>query len=62
MNNGITTFTGTTGWNVGMQGYLYVNDDGSISLSYTATDGADEVPWYGAYPDGSFKPITLQKN
>lgn len=62
MNNGITTFTGTTGWNVGMQGYLYVNDDGSISLSYTATDGADEVPWYGAYPDGSFKPIALQKN
>ena len=62
MNNGITTFTGITGWNVGMQGYLYVNEDGSISLSYTATDGADEVPWYGAYPDGCFEPITLKKN
>lgn len=61
MNNGITTFTGTTGWNVGMHGYLYVNNDGSISLSYTATDGADEVPWYGAYPDGSFEPIVLKK-
>ena len=61
MNNGIATFTGKTGWNVGMQGYLYANEDGSISLSYTATDGADEVPWYGAYPDGCLKPITLQK-
>lgn len=62
MNNGIATFTGKTGWNVGMHGYLYVNEDGSISLSYTATDGADEVPWYGAYPDGCFEPITLKKN
>lgn len=62
MNNGITTFTGITGWNVGIQGYLYVNEDGSISLSYTATDRADEVLWYGAYPDGCFEPIILKKN
>ena len=62
MRNGIATFTGTTGWNVGLHGYLYVNDDGSISLSYTAMLGADEVPWYGAYPDGTFEPIVLTKN
>ena len=62
MNNGITTFTGITGWNVGIQGYLYVNEDGSISLSYTATDRVDEVLWYGAYPDGCFEPIILKKN
>lgn len=61
MNHGIATFTGITGWNVGMQGYLYVNEDGSISISYTATGGADEVPWYGAYPDGCFHPISLKK-
>ena len=62
VKNSIATFTGTTGWNVGMHGYLYVNDDGSISLSYTATYGADLVPWYGAYPDGCFETVTLKKN
>ena len=52
MHNGIATFTGTSYWDSGMQGYLYVNDDGSITLSYSTTYGAE---------DGSFEPIVLKK-
>lgn len=52
MNNGIATFTGTSYWDSGMQGYLYVNDDGSITLSYSTTYGTE---------DGSFEPIVLKK-
>lgn len=52
MHNGIATFTGTSYWDSGMQGYLYVNDDGSITLSYSTTYGTE---------DGSFEPIVLKK-
>ena len=52
MHNGIATFTGTSYWDSGMQGYLYVNDDGSITLSYSTTYGTE---------DGSFEPIILKK-
>ena len=57
MNNGIATFTGTSYWESGMQGYLYVNDDGSITLSYSTTYVS---PLYGV-EDGSFEPIVLKK-
>lgn len=57
MNNGIATFTGTSYWDSGMQGYLYVNDDGSITLSYSTTYVS---PLYGV-EDGSFEPIVLKK-
>ena len=53
MNNGIATFTGASYWDAGMQGYLYVNEDGSITLSYSTT--------YGTNEDGSIKPIILKK-
>ena len=52
MNNGIATFTGVSYWDSGMQGYLFVNADGSITLSYSTTYGAE---------DGSFEPIVLKK-
>lgn len=52
MHNGIATFTGGSYWDSGMQGYLYVNDDGSITLSYSTTYGTE---------DGSFEPIVLKK-
>ena len=52
MNNGIATFTGTSYWDSGMQGYLFVNADGSITLSYSTTYGTE---------DGSFEPIVLKK-
>lgn len=52
MYNGIATFTGKSYWDSGMQGYLYVNDDGSITLSYSSTYGTD---------DGSFEPVVLKK-
>ena len=61
MNDGIGTFFGTTGWGVGIRGYLYVNEDGSISLSYTSMSGVENVIWYGAYPDATFEPIVLEK-
>ena len=57
MHNGIATFTGTSYWDSGMQGYLYVNDDGSITLSYSTT----YVSELYRMEDGSFKPITLKK-
>lgn len=57
MNNGIATFTGTSYWESGMQGYLYVNDDGSITLSYSTTYVS---PLYGV-EDGSFETIVLKK-
>ena len=52
LNHGIATFTGTSYWDSGMQGYLFVNADGSITLSYSTTYGAE---------DGSFEPILLKK-
>ena len=57
MHNGIATFTGTSYWDSGMQGYLYVNDDGSITLSYSTTYVSE---LYGM-EDGSFAPIVLKK-
>ena len=57
MHNGIATFTGTSYWDSGMQGYLYVNDDGSITLSYSTTYVSE---LYGM-EDGSFEPIVLKK-
>ena len=57
MHNGIATFTGTSYWDSGMQGYLYVNDDGSITLSYSTTYVSE---LYGM-EDGSFQPIVLKK-
>lgn len=52
MNNGIATFTGKSYWDSGMQGYLYVNEDGSITLSYSSTYGVE---------DGSFEPVVMKK-
>lgn len=57
MNDGIATFTGTSYWDSGMQGYLYVNDDGSITFSYSTTYVSE---LYGM-EDGSFEPIVLKK-
>lgn len=57
MYNGIATFTGKSYWDSGMQGYLYVNDDGSITLSYSTTYVSD---LYGA-EDGSFEPVVMKK-
>lgn len=52
MYNGIATFTGKSYWDSGMQGYLYVNEDGSITLSYSSTYGAE---------DGSFESVVMKK-
>lgn len=57
MHNGIATFTGTSYWDSGMQGYLYANADGSITLSYSTTYVSE---LYGM-EDGSFEPIVLKK-
>lgn len=57
MNNGIATFTGNSYWDSGMQGYLYVNEDGSITLSYSTTYVSD---LYGI-EDGSFEPVVMKK-
>ena len=57
VNDGIATFTGTSYWDSGMQGYLYVNDDGSITFSYSTTYVSE---LYGM-EDGSFEPIVLKK-
>lgn len=57
MYNGIATFTGKSYWDSGMQGYLYVNEDGSITLSYSTTYVSD---LYGT-EDGSFEPVVMRK-
>lgn len=41
INDGVVTFAGTSYWEEAMYGYMYVNDDGSITLSYSMYGNTD---------------------
>ena len=58
--DGIYTFYGKTGFGLFTIGYMYVNDDGDIVLSFVSS-GMENINWHGAYPTSSHGPITFKK-
>lgn len=57
--NGIYTFSGQTGWNAIMWGYMYFTDDGSLCISYTC-DNTEDIFWDG-FGEGTNAPLILKK-
>ncbi|MCI5822042.1 MAG: sigma-70 family RNA polymerase sigma factor [Pararoseburia sp.] len=58
--DGIYTFSGTTGWEAIMWGYMYFTEDGQVYISYTC-DNWEPVFW-GGFGNGTYKPLVLEKN
>lgn len=60
MDDGIYTFYGKTGFGLPTTGYMYVNDNGDIMLSFVSY-GMEDINWHGAYPTSSYGLITFKK-